>query len=106
MRILIDATTADPSLRVFGMSLVERHLHSLRRSPLEIEEIRVRGSGAQAFKARPVGCTTAPIKAKSSCGVEVRFKPHRGGSFSAEVVLKHSGAEGTSKVELRGLGQV
>jgi len=41
MRILIDATTGDPNTRVFGMSLVERLLHSLRRSPLEPEEIRV-----------------------------------------------------------------
>jgi phosphatidylglycerophosphate synthase len=41
MRILIDATTADPSTRVFGMSLVERLLHSLRRSPLDAEEIRI-----------------------------------------------------------------
>ena len=48
--------------------------------PLDITQIRVRGSGAQAFRARPVGCTTAPIKPKSSCGVEVRFKPHRGGA--------------------------
>lgn len=41
MRIFIDATTGDPSLRVFGMSLVERLLHSLRRSPLEPAEVRV-----------------------------------------------------------------
>jgi phosphatidylglycerophosphate synthase len=41
MRILIDATTADPSIRVFGMTLVERLLHSLRRSLLETEEIRI-----------------------------------------------------------------
>ena len=41
MRIFIDATTGDPQTRVFGMSLVERLLHSLRRSPLEPEEVRV-----------------------------------------------------------------
>jgi phosphatidylglycerophosphate synthase len=41
MRILIDATTGDPNRRVFGMSLVERLLHSLRRSPLEPDEIRI-----------------------------------------------------------------
>ncbi len=41
MRILIDATTADPGMRVFGMSLVERLLHSLRRSLLVIDEVRV-----------------------------------------------------------------
>jgi len=41
MRILIDATTADPTLRVFGMSLVERLLHCIRRSPLEPEEVRI-----------------------------------------------------------------
>ena len=41
MRILIDATTADPTIRVFGMSLVERLLHSMRRSPLDPEEIRI-----------------------------------------------------------------
>jgi phosphatidylglycerophosphate synthase len=41
MRIFIDATTGDPQMRVFGMSLVERLLHSLRRSPLEPEEVRV-----------------------------------------------------------------
>lgn len=41
MRILIDATSTDPSIRVFGMSLVERLLHSLRRSGLELDEVRV-----------------------------------------------------------------
>ena len=41
MRIFIDATTGDSSLRVFGMSLVERLLHSLRRSPLEPTEVRI-----------------------------------------------------------------
>jgi phosphatidylglycerophosphate synthase len=41
MRILIDATTATPSTRVFGMSLVERLLHSLRRSSLEPDEVRI-----------------------------------------------------------------
>ena len=41
MRIYIDATTVDPDTRVFGMSLLERLLHSLRRGPLVVEEIRV-----------------------------------------------------------------
>jgi phosphatidylglycerophosphate synthase len=41
MRIFIDATQVDPTIRVFGMSLVERLLHSLRRSSLEPNEIRV-----------------------------------------------------------------
>jgi phosphatidylglycerophosphate synthase len=41
LRILIDATTADSDIRVFGMSLVERLLHSLRRSPLVVDEVRV-----------------------------------------------------------------
>jgi phosphatidylglycerophosphate synthase len=41
MRILIDATNTDPSIRVFGMSLVERLLHSLRRSGLDPDEVRV-----------------------------------------------------------------
>jgi len=41
MRILIDATTADPQTRIFGMSLVDRLLHSLRRSELDPEEVRV-----------------------------------------------------------------
>ncbi len=56
MRILIDATSADPSLRVFGMSLVERLLHSLRRSPLEPEEVRilVRTEGDGATLDHPI----------------------------------------------------
>ena len=41
MRIFIDATQADSTLRVFGMSLVERLLHALRRSALDLDEIRV-----------------------------------------------------------------
>jgi phosphatidylglycerophosphate synthase len=41
MRIFIDATTTDPSIRVFGMTLVERLLHSLRRSGLDPDEVRV-----------------------------------------------------------------
>jgi len=41
MRILIDATSTDPSIRVFGMSLVERLLHGLRRSGLELDEVKV-----------------------------------------------------------------
>lgn len=75
-------------------------------APLVIEAIRLRGAGAQAFTARPVGCTTAPIKAKSSCGVEVRFKPHRGGAFEAEVVLTHNVPGGPDRIELRGLGKI
>lgn len=39
MRILIDATTADPNTRIFGMGLVERLLHGLRRSTLEPGEV-------------------------------------------------------------------
>ena len=41
MRILIDATTTDSNIRVFGMTLVERLLHSLRRSGLDPDEVRV-----------------------------------------------------------------
>lgn len=39
MRVLIDATATDLNLRVFGMNLVERLLHSIRRSPVEFEEV-------------------------------------------------------------------
>ena len=46
MRILIDATTAEPAIRVFGLSLVEHQLQSLRRSLLAIEEVRVLVAGA------------------------------------------------------------
>lgn len=45
MRILIDATTADPAIRVFGLSLVEHQLQSLRRSLLEIEDVCVLVAG-------------------------------------------------------------
>lgn len=41
MRILIDATASRPDIRLFGLSLVERLLHSIRRSPLQPEEIRI-----------------------------------------------------------------
>jgi phosphatidylglycerophosphate synthase len=41
LRIFIDATTAKPETRVFGLSLLSRLLHSLRRSPLAVDEIRV-----------------------------------------------------------------
>ncbi len=56
MRILIDATTADPGTRVFGMSLVERLLHSLRRSPLVLDEVRVvvKGEGDAVAADHPV----------------------------------------------------
>jgi len=56
MRILIDATTADPGTRVFGMSLVERLLHSLRRSPLDSDEVRiaVRGESRTVEPDHPV----------------------------------------------------
>lgn len=74
--------------------------------PLEIKSIRLRGAGAQAFTARPVGCTTAPLKPKSSCSVEVRFKPTRGGSIKADLVLNHTAAEGSHTLEIRGLGRV
>ena len=58
MRILIDATTADPTIRVFGMSLVERLLHSLRRSPLDPEEIRilVRSEHEDVDPTHPIRC--------------------------------------------------
>lgn len=74
--------------------------------PLDIKSIRLRGAGAQAFTARPVGCTTAPLKPKSSCSVEVRFKPTRGGSIKSDLVLTHSAVEGSHTIEVRGLGQV
>jgi phosphatidylglycerophosphate synthase len=45
MRILIDATTANANTRIFGMSLVERLLHSLRRSTLDPDEVRVEVHG-------------------------------------------------------------
>jgi phosphatidylglycerophosphate synthase len=56
MRILIDATTLDPKTRVFGMGLVERLLHSLRRSPLDPDEVRVavRGEGGIVEADHPV----------------------------------------------------
>jgi len=41
LRVLIDATTVDPGLRVFGMDMVERLLHALRRSALALDEVRV-----------------------------------------------------------------
>jgi len=55
MRILIDATSADPSTRVFGMSLVERLLASLRRSPLDPDEVRVvvRGESGTVESGHP-----------------------------------------------------
>jgi phosphatidylglycerophosphate synthase len=46
LRIFIDATRVDPDLRLFGMGLVERLLHTLRRSPLPLEEVRVVVAGA------------------------------------------------------------
>lgn len=74
--------------------------------PLAISEIRVRGAGAQAFSARPVGCATAPVKPKSSCGIEVRFQPHRRGAFDAEVVIRHNAAGGPDRVSLHGSGRI
>ena len=41
MRVYIDATTADPGLRVFGMGLVERLLHGLRRCAIRFDEVRI-----------------------------------------------------------------
>lgn len=103
----------DPLVLDFGQATVGNQSDSkfLRvvnsgSGALEIDEIRLRGAGAQAFTARPVGCTTAPIKPKSSCGVEVRFKPHRAGAFEAELVLGHNADGGSSRVEIRGLGRV
>ncbi len=72
--------------------------------PLSVAEIRTRGTGAGAFTARPVGCTTAPIAAKASCGVEVRFAPRRAGAHQAEVYLVHDATGETDRIPLRGLG--
>jgi phosphatidylglycerophosphate synthase len=41
LRVFIDATTVDPGMRVFGMGLVERLMHGLRRSALRLDEVRV-----------------------------------------------------------------
>ena len=41
MRIWIDATQHDSSIRVFGMTLLERLFHTLRTAEVELEEIRV-----------------------------------------------------------------
>jgi phosphatidylglycerophosphate synthase len=56
MRILIDATTTDSSVRVFGMTLVERLLHSLRRSGLDPDEVRVavRAEGDVVERDHPI----------------------------------------------------
>jgi phosphatidylglycerophosphate synthase len=56
MRILIDATTANPKTRIFGMSLVDRLLHSLRRSGLDPEEVRVavHSEGRSVDAAHPI----------------------------------------------------
>ena len=70
--------------------------------PLVIEEIRLRGAGAQAFTARPVGCTAKPLAPKTSCGIEVRFEPRRPGSFQAEVEIRHNAAGSPHRLKLRG----
>lgn len=72
--------------------------------PLTVTEIRTRGTDAGAFTARPVGCTTAPIAAKASCGIEVRFTPKRGGAHEAEIVLAHDATGETDRIPLRGSG--
>jgi phosphatidylglycerophosphate synthase len=41
VRIWIDATQQDRSIRVFGMSLLERLLHAVRTAKAELEEIRI-----------------------------------------------------------------
>jgi phosphatidylglycerophosphate synthase len=51
MRIFIDATTVDPNSRIFGMSLVERLLHGLRRSTLEPDEVCIAVSSENAAVA-------------------------------------------------------
>ncbi|MEZ4281968.1 MAG: CDP-alcohol phosphatidyltransferase family protein [Myxococcota bacterium] len=65
MRVFIDARHVDPGLRPFGMGLVERLLHALRRSALPLEEIRIAVAGEepgvppdhpmrQSLRARPL----------------------------------------------------
>ena len=56
MRIFIDARRVDPDLRPFGMDLVERLLHALRRSPIRLDEIRiaVAGDGTVVSPDHPV----------------------------------------------------
>ncbi len=56
LRVYIDATTVDPDLKVFGMSLVERLLLGLRRSGLQLDEVRiiVRGETGSVVSDHPV----------------------------------------------------
>ena len=60
MRVFIDATEADPGVRVFGMPLLERLLHALRRSGVAFDAVRValapgaERPPARAFEGLPV----------------------------------------------------
>lgn len=72
--------------------------------PLTVQQIRATGKDAAAFIARPVGCTTGPIAAKASCGVEVRFRPTHPGAHTAELALSHDAEGETDRVPLSGRG--
>jgi len=67
MRLWIDAACSDPRLRVFGMSLVERHIRGVRHKAGEIIPAIVDGSPA-AFEILPTELRAQDISASSQPG--------------------------------------
>jgi hypothetical protein len=67
MRLWIDAACSDSRLRVFGMSLVERHIRGVRHKAGEIFPAIVDGSPA-AFEALPAELRAQDVSASSQPG--------------------------------------
>jgi len=71
---------------------------------LRVNEVRTRGDDAGSFSASAGSCTGAPLEPGANCTIGVRFQPRRDGPHRAELVIRHSAAEGSQRVPLNGLG--
>lgn len=92
MRIFIDATTADPGTRVFGMSLLARLLHSLRRSPIAVDEVRVvvRSEGPEVAPGHPIRRALRP---RDLAGLAVTWEGSKGGPGERLASAVHAAPE-------------
>jgi len=95
------------SLAFGDVSIGLRKTLSLRISnPGDVDLVvaSVRRSGSTEFTVNPTGCTRAPVRARRSCVVAVRYRPRGRGRDGASLVVNHDAAGGQTRVALSGRG--
>jgi phosphatidylglycerophosphate synthase len=77
LRVYIDATTVDPGLRIFGMGVVERLLHGLRRSSVRFDEIRI-GVRSESEPVAPDHPVRRSVRARKLGDLPIAWTSARG----------------------------